>query len=199
VSVDANARDLRDAFENSLPQPLLVTGPLHELLRRQAGSLPETDEAGDVLGAAPPPPLLASAVDDGVEVQACPHAEGPDALRSVELVARYRERRDRDLPNVESRPARGLHSVGVQGDAPLGADLRELAYGLHGADLVVRPDHRGESGIRAQGALELCRVDEPVRIYPDPRDLEALRFQAPRGLADGGVLDARDHHVPLLG
>src|SRR3712207_7252852 len=62
-----------------------------------------SDEAGDVLGAAPQPPLLAAAVEDGVEGRATPHVEGSDALRAVELVAGDRERRDRHIDRKSTR------------------------------------------------------------------------------------------------
>jgi hypothetical protein len=89
-------------------------------------------------------------------------------------VSREGERRDRNLFNVQRQPSGGLDRVGVQRHAPFGADTGEFFYGLHGPDLVVRPHHGGERRLRTQGVRELRRVHEPVRVHPNPGDLEAL-------------------------
>ena len=97
-----------------------------------------------------------------------------------------------------SRPAACTASA-VQRDPSLSADSRELCDGLHRADLVVRPHHGGERGVRPQRVFELRGVHEPIGVHPDPGNLEALGLEVPRGLPDGGVLDAGDDDVPFLG
>ena len=101
VPVDPNPGDLCHTGEDLVPQPRLVHGPVLQLLARQPRRLPETDDARDVLGAAPQPPLLAPADEYGFERHPFPRVEGAHTLRAVEFVRRERERRDANLPRVQ--------------------------------------------------------------------------------------------------
>src|SRR5215203_1825883 len=169
------------------------------LLARQPRSRAKAGDPSDVLGAAPEPPLLPSAVDDGFERDALTHVEGADALRTVKLMPRESQRRDWRLRDVDRYPAGGLDGVGVERYILRRADLGELGQRLDGANLVVRPYDRGKRGVGTQRGGKLGRVDEPVGVHPDPGHLETLEFQASRGLPHRRVLDARDDRVPLFG
>src|SRR3712207_4228207 len=80
-------------------RPLVGNAVVHLLAGQPRGGA-EADDPRDVLGAAPQPPLLPSAEEDGFERDAVAHVEGADALRAVELMPREGQRRDRCLRDV---------------------------------------------------------------------------------------------------
>ena len=60
--------------------------------------------------------------------------------------------------------ARGLHGVGVEGDALFAAERADLGDGLHRADLVVGEHHRDEAGVGADRGLDVFEADNAVGV-----------------------------------
>ena len=100
-----------------IPQGLHPGVFLLQALGRQFAGLAQADDAGDVFGAAPAALFLVAADQEGGELGALAHVEGPHALGGVQFVAGERQHVDGVLPQVDGDLAHGLHRVGVEQDA----------------------------------------------------------------------------------
>ena len=107
----------------------------------------------------------------------------------MELVAGDREHVDVHRLHVDRRVARGLHGVGVEGDALFAAERADLGDGLHRADLVVGEHHRDEAGVGADRGLHVLETDHAVGVHVEQRDLKALLLQLGERVQHGVMLE----------
>ena len=77
----------------------------------------ESDRARDILRAAAPSALLATAVQQRFQRDATAHGEHARALRCPELVPGERDRIDAEGGGIQRQPARRLDGVDVHGHA----------------------------------------------------------------------------------
>jgi len=196
VAVEGDVGDrLHDAGEEAVAQPGKPRPVGRDVGARPFDRRPEADDAGKVLGAGAPAPLLPAAVDEVCDFCSVPDVEGADALGAVELVAREGEEVDVVLIDVEFEVADRLDGVGVEGDAVLAGDGADLADRLDGPDLVVGGHHRDQNGAVGDRIPDGRRIDPPLPVDRQVGDREALLFQEGAGVEDGVVLDRRRDDV----
>ncbi len=97
---------------------------------------------GKLSGSRPPPELLTTAAQMRGQRYAPAHVKQTDALGTLALMCREGQKIHTELANVEGQPIGRLHRIGVQENAALASDLRQLCNGLHGSYLVIGVHHR---------------------------------------------------------
>ena len=159
-------------------------------------------DAGDVLRAGTPLPLLAAAGDERQEGDATPDEQHADAFGSVEFMPGQAHHIDAQATNVEVKKTGGLYRVGVHHDGSVeilrllpdgGRDFRD---GIDGADLVVGVHHRYHGGAVGDGVVHPVRLDHTVVIDREIGDLPATVFELLAGVEDGMVLGGGGDDVP---
>ena len=79
-------------------------------LRRNA----EADDAGDILSPRPPPPLLAAALDQGLDRGTLTEQESADSLWTADLVRRKRHHVGAKRAEFQRQPASDLNRIAMQ-------------------------------------------------------------------------------------
>ena len=117
---------------------------------------------------------------------------GADALRSVELVRRQRQRVDPQRVDGDLQLAGCLHGVGVEQGAGVVRHARERRDVIDVAQLVVGERQRDQRRIRPERGAERVGGDAAIGIDGDIGDVGILGGE--RG-QDGRVLEAGGDHV----
>lgn len=126
---------------------------------------------------------------------------GSDTLRAVYLVPRYTHQIDIHLVDVDGYFADRLSRVRVKEHALVRLDdLADLIQRLNDAGLIVHRHDRYEGCGRLYGGFEHFQVDDPILLYGQVGDLEALLGQLPTRIENAFVLglDGDDVVLPLL-
>ncbi len=189
---------LPDPGDQLVAQGAQPGGLLLALLHRGPHGRREPGDRRGVEGARAHVALLTPAVEDGNRVDAARQQQRSHAHRAADLVPGQGERLDARLRERDGQLPHGLHRVGVERDAVLPGDRRQLGDALDGADLVVGPhdaDHGDAPRIaldrRAQGA----GMNAAVLVDGQELDRRALPVAQPVGRIEGGVvLDGADQH-----
>src|SRR5687768_184418 len=112
-----------------------------------------------------------------LDLDTAPDIERPNAFRSVKLVGGQGEQIDAQCFNIEREYTRSLDGVGVKQDAMTTSDAPNLGERLDGADFVAGVHHGNETGLGADRALDVRRVEPSVRIDWKAANCESLSFQ----------------------
>ena len=120
-AIDRTCDDrMRNAAREFIEQPIAQRGDVRAsggaLGRRETQRRRQADGAGDVLRAGAAVPFLRAADDLRRERRAAAHVQRADTLRAVDLVRGDGEQVDVERIDAEVERARGLYSVGVDGD-----------------------------------------------------------------------------------
>ena len=100
--------------------------------------------------------------------------------------------------DVDGQLAHGLHAVGVEKDAGLAGDARDLGERLHRSQLVVGVHDGDKHGLGAQGAADVAGGNQAVGGDADARHRNALAFELGAGGEHGRVLDGSGDDVLAL-
>ena len=102
--------------------------------------------------------------------------------------------------DVQAECSSGLHGVGVEWNLVSTGDLADLGNGLDGAHFVVGVHDADEGRVRADGLLDVGRIDQAMMIHRHVGHLKAkVLLQLLQRVADGVVLDRRGDDVVLFG
>src|SRR5262245_18031747 len=152
-----------------IPESGKLSGFFH-LRSSTLGRDAEAGDGGDILGAGAPAPLLASALDQGLDWDAFAQHKSADALGSADLVRRKRHHIG-DIgakrAEIERQPAGNLNRIGVQNTTSRMDDLGCGGDRLDGASLIVGRHQRNERPTSSEmvfGELFLkhAEVDNPI-------------------------------------
>ena len=179
-----------------IPEPIGFGGPRFGVGVGQREGPPETDDAGHVLGAGAPLPLLRSALQLRQELRAAPHEEGADALRPAELVRR--EADEVRLPGVDVDRLVGGHcTASTWKRAACPRTISPIAAtGWTRPDLVVGGHDAHQRRALGEGRGDVDRVDAAVSVHRQDGDLEAAAFEDGDRIEDRLVLDGGGDDVP---
>ena len=188
VAVENGVGDGRQTRDQLIPQRRQIYRILLHVPAGLVKSRRGAADAGDILRAGPLAPLLSAAVDDVLQCNAPSGVQHAHALGAVELMGRQGQHIDVHSLDVDGQMSRRLHSVGVEQNAGLLADLAYLRDGLDGADLVVGKHDAHQAGIRPDGGLHCLRRHDTVRRDIQQSDGKSFLLQGLQGVQDGVVL-----------
>ena len=134
-------------------------------LRRNA----EADDAGDILGPCPPPPLLAAALDQGLDRNALTKHKSADTLWSADLVRRKRHHVGAKRAEFQRQPASNLNRIAMQKTTGRVNDLSGLSDRLDRAGLVVCRHQRNEGLHPPRWCFASSFSSAARSITPSPR------------------------------
>ena len=109
-------------------------------LRRNA----EADDAGDILSPRPPPPLLAAALDQGLDRRTLTEQESADSLWTADLVRRKRHHVGAKRAEFQRQPASDLNRIAMQKTTGGVNEFSGLSDRLDRASLVICRHQRNE-------------------------------------------------------
>mmetsp|Transcript_22438 Transcript_22438/g.47403 ORF Transcript_22438/g.47403 Transcript_22438/m.47403 type:complete len:465 (-) Transcript_22438:1744-3138(-) len=187
--------DLRDVVLDPLPEffrevtdPFLVVSPFP--CRELAGG---TESHAQRVGEGPRPKaaFLPAPREDRLEADAGapPHVEGPDPLRSVDLVGGHGHQIDLVLVDVDRHLSEHLCRVAVKDDLSAPAEFSDLPEGLEGPDLVVDGHDTDQYGVVADGLPQLVHVDAAGRLLDrEVGNVVSFHLEAPAAVEDTLVL-----------
>jgi len=104
-------------------------------------------------------------------------------------VACHGQQIDFEFRNAERDLAYRLGGVGMQQDSASPNGPSDLGNRLKGANLVVGVHHRNQDGAGFERPADIIRIDPPIPVYPQVRELDAESFQEATGINDGRVFD----------
>ena len=193
--MQASVRDAGEARLEPFAQPAQPLDAPVKFLGRERRASAEADQGRDVLGAGPPPTLLAAAEDERLEGGALPDPERGRAHRSVELVRRDHEVVRPQGPGIDGELARRLHRVAQERHAPGPARRRRLGHRLHRTQFVVRKHQTRQPRARAQRRRHRARLDHAVSARAEPGHVHTEALEPVRGGLNRRMLEFRDHQV----
>ena len=148
-------------------------------------------DAGDVLRAAPLPPLLGTAMDQRSQRNTAPGVQHSHALGPMELMGGEGQQVHLHRLHIDGQVACRLDRVRVKQDPRLAADGADLGNGLDGADLVVGKHDAHQTSVRPDGIPDLLRRHHAVRRNVQQGYFKALPLQGLEGMEHGMVLEFR--------
>src|SRR6185503_10067637 len=106
------------------------------------GRAPETNNIGNVFGAAPPVPFLMPPDEVGLKARAPPDVQESDSLRGMEFMPGQRQEIYAEILNVNFQFAGRLDRVRVAEHSPAAAEGGDFFDGENDAGLIVGPHDR---------------------------------------------------------
>ncbi len=144
-SVDAGIRHaLNKGVLQRVAQCRDALGVFSERCLRDLRSFSQTDDAGDIFGARPEPPLVMSAVEQLPQSRAAADVQSAYPLWRVKLVAREGEQVEVQRVDVDRNFPRRLHGVGMEVHVGFAGDAPDFLERLNRAQLVVSVHHGDE-------------------------------------------------------
>ena len=140
---------------------------------------------------------MIAAEKERLQQRSPPDIQRADALRAMHLVARQGQQGAADFPDVQRHLAGGLHRIGVERNAGLLRNLRDLGDRLQDARLIVREHDGDEPRLRRNSCANVFRQNATGRVRLQPGNARTALFQAQRGIHDGVVLDGAGDDVDL--
>ena len=178
------------------PEPIGFGGPRLGVGVDQGEGAAESDDAGHVLGAGAPLPLLRPALQLRQQLRPATHEQGANALGPTELVRR--EADEVCLPGVDVDRLVGgqLHRVHVESRRVPAHDLADCRDRLTGPDLVVGGHDAHQCRPLGQRRGDVDRVDAAVSVHRQDGDVEAAPFEDGDRIEDRLVLDRGGDDMP---
>ena len=155
MSVEFDFGDLfLDAGSELLAEPGNLFSIFFASLPEDSYRLGETDDPRGIFCPRPHPPFLMASVEERLEIRAFADVEGPDTLRTVDLVGRDREQVHAQIVNVDLQLAEYLYRIRMDKDIFFSGHSCYLLDGLDRPDLVVRLHDRDQGRPRGYCILE---------------------------------------------
>lgn len=160
------------------------------LLGGDSAGLAETDGEGSSDGTAAKTTLLTTSGQERNETNSgtATDIESTNTLGSVDLVSTDAQEINVHLCHIDGDLADSLGSIGMEEDLLGAAEGSDLLERLNNSDLVVDGHDRDQSGVGANGSLEVVHGDQAVLSDREVGDIEALIAQYTAGIQDTLVL-----------
>src|ERR1700721_2426801 len=113
----------------------------------------------------------------------------------MHLVRADRQQMAAKAADIEFHFARALYCVDVEKDASVGGDLADFRYRLQYACLIVGQHDADQTGLGANGAENVRRVDEAAWLRGNEGRFHAAMHEAPGCFQNGGVFNRRGNEV----
>lgn len=151
----------------------------NHLLGSDSAGLAETDGEGSSDGTAAKTTLLTTSGQERNETDSgtATDIESTNTLGSVDLVSTDAQEINVHLCYINGDLADSLGSICVEEDLLGAAEGSDLLDGLNDSDLVVDSHDRDQSGVGANGSLEVVHGDQAVLSDREVGDIEALVAQ----------------------
>ena len=200
--VGGRSVDREQHVEQAIPHRCHLRQRLVECVDRPSQRGSQSDDPRYVLGARSQIPLVTAAVEQRNTLDVAAEKQRAASVRSTELVPGNTHRREPAAREVDGDVTGGLHGVGMDGNAELDTQRRDLAHRLDRPDFVVGPHHRDQCRLRCVLLEFGTHVRDRHRTVGVDRDHDEFGVvvvgQPLRGVEHGVMLDGGHHESTTL-